>query len=103
MKTLHNQRGMQAGINVVDTPLVHDAMELTRNSSQLYLYNHVMRSWLFAVPMAAGAKPAQRPGVLAQALALQQVPGVRGAHHLGFIDEPSFHAQPFPVAYRRSP
>ncbi len=47
-----------AGINVVDTPLVHDAMELTRNLSEPYLYNHVMRSWLFGVLIAAGAKPA---------------------------------------------
>lgn len=50
-----------AGINVVDTPLVHDAMELTRNLSEPYLYNHVMRSWLFGVLIAAGAKPAPDP------------------------------------------
>jgi hypothetical protein len=29
-----------AGIKVVDTPLVHDAMELARNSSEPYLFNH---------------------------------------------------------------
>jgi hypothetical protein len=37
------------GIEVVDTQLVRDAMDLARSSSELFLYNHVMRSWLFAV------------------------------------------------------
>jgi len=54
-----------AGVNVVDTPLVHDVMELTRNLSEPYLYNHVMRSWLFAFLIAAGAKPAPDPELLA--------------------------------------
>jgi hypothetical protein len=33
-----------AGIKVVDTPMVHDAIELARSSSEPYLFNHVMRS-----------------------------------------------------------
>jgi len=38
-----------AGIKVTDTHLVRDAMDLARSSSELYLFNHVMRSWLFSV------------------------------------------------------
>jgi len=45
-----------AVISVADTPLVHDAMELARNSSKPYLFNHAMRSWLFSVMIAEGAK-----------------------------------------------
>ena len=54
-----------AGIKVVDTPLVHDAIELARNSSEPYLFNHAMRSWLFGVLIAEGAKPAPDPELLA--------------------------------------
>ena len=54
-----------AGIKVVDTPLVHDAIELARSSSEPYLFNHVMRSWLFAVLIAGDAKPAPDPELLA--------------------------------------
>jgi len=66
-----------AGINVVDTPLVHDAMELTRSLSEPYLYNHVMRSWLFAVLIAARAKPAPDAELLAVSAIL---------HDLGLTD-----------------
>ncbi len=66
-----------AGIKVVDTPLVHDAMELARNSSEPYLFNHVMRSWLFAVVIAEDAKPAPDPELLA-------VSGI--LHDLGLTD-----------------
>jgi hypothetical protein len=66
-----------AGINVVDTQLVHDAMELARNVSEPYLFNHVMRSWLFGVVIAADAKPAPDPELLAVASIL---------HDLGLTD-----------------
>ena len=66
-----------AGINVVDTLLVHDAMELARNASEPYLFNHVMRSWLFGVVIAADAKPAPDPELLAVAAIL---------HDLGLTD-----------------
>ncbi|KAJ8128211.1 hypothetical protein O1611_g5426 [Lasiodiplodia mahajangana] len=38
-----------ANIEVVDTPLVREAMELIKAFIPLqpYLYNHLMRSWLF--------------------------------------------------------
>jgi hypothetical protein len=47
-----------AGIDTVDTPLVRDAIELVRECSEPYLFNHVMRSWLFGILIAAGAKSA---------------------------------------------
>jgi hypothetical protein len=37
------------GITVVDTPLVARAMELAKAYSEPYLFNHAVRSWLFAV------------------------------------------------------
>lgn len=41
-----------AGITVPDTPLVSRAIEYVRKNSEPYLFNHVMRSWLFAVILA---------------------------------------------------
>ena len=66
-----------AGIEVVDTPLVHDAIELVRGASEPYLFNHAMRSWLFAVLAAEGARPAPDPELLA-------VSGI--LHDLGLTD-----------------
>src|SRR5207244_9262390 len=65
------------GIKVVDTPLVHDAMELARNSSEPYLFNHAMRSWLFSVLIAEGAKATPDPELLAVSAIL---------HDLGLTD-----------------
>ena len=41
-------RRMLAGVGVPDTPLVASAIELVEASSEPWLFNHVMRSWLFA-------------------------------------------------------
>jgi hypothetical protein len=41
-----------AGIRIVDTRLVNDAIELARSSSPPYMFNHAMRSWLFGVVLA---------------------------------------------------
>jgi hypothetical protein len=41
-----------AGVDVPDTPLVRRAAEFARASSEPYLFNHVMRSWLFAEALA---------------------------------------------------
>src|SRR5580658_9240405 len=54
-----------AGIDTVDTPLVRDAIELARECSEPYLFNHVMRSWLFGILIAAEAKAAPDPELLA--------------------------------------
>ena len=40
------------GIIVPDTPLVARAMEQARAVSEPYLFNHAVRSWLFAVQLA---------------------------------------------------
>ena len=37
------------GITVIDTPLITRAMDYARIRSEPYLFNHVVRSWLFAV------------------------------------------------------
>jgi hypothetical protein len=37
------------GITVIDTPLITRAMEYARGLSEPYLFNHAVRSWLFAV------------------------------------------------------
>lgn len=66
-----------AGIKAVDTPLVHDAMELARNSSEPYLFNHAMRSWLFSVLIAEGTKATPDPELLAVSAIL---------HDLGLTD-----------------
>jgi len=37
------------GITVVDSPLIGHAMNLARTHSEPFLFNHAVRSWLFAV------------------------------------------------------
>jgi hypothetical protein len=39
---------LMAGVSVPDTPLVAAAIEYARRLSEPYLFNHAMRSWLFA-------------------------------------------------------
>ena len=40
------------GVFVPDTPLISRAVEYARERSEPYLFNHVMRSWLFAATLA---------------------------------------------------
>jgi hypothetical protein len=40
------------GITVIDTPLIARAMDHARIHSEPYLYNHAVRSWLFAARLA---------------------------------------------------
>ena len=37
------------GITVIDTPLITRALDYARKHSEPYLFNHAVRSWLFAV------------------------------------------------------
>jgi hypothetical protein len=37
------------GITVIDTPLIARAMDYARTNSEPFLFNHAVRSWLFAV------------------------------------------------------
>ena len=37
------------GVTVLDTPLISRAMDLAQAHSEPYLFNHAVRSWLFAV------------------------------------------------------
>src|SRR5215470_1197598 len=41
-----------AGITVPDTPVIALALERARSDSEPYLFNHAVRSWLFAVRIA---------------------------------------------------
>jgi hypothetical protein len=66
-----------AGIKVPDTALVREAIELARSSSEPYLFNHVMRSWLFGVVLSAGAELSPDPELLAVSAVL---------HDLGLTD-----------------
>src|SRR5271168_4541856 len=66
-----------AGIKVPDTTLVLDAMELARGLLEPFLFNHVMRSWLFGVLLSEGAEHAPDAELLAVATIL---------HDLGLTD-----------------
>jgi len=66
-----------AGIKLPDTSLVREAIELARSSSEPYLFNHVMRSWLFGVVLSAGTELAPDPELLAVSAVL---------HDLGLTD-----------------
>ena len=41
-----------AGVSVPDTALISRAIDFARERSEPYLFNHVMRSWLFAAIVA---------------------------------------------------
>ncbi|MGH9537569.1 MAG: HD domain-containing protein, partial [Terriglobales bacterium] len=66
-----------AGIEISVTPLVRDAVELARSLSEPYLFNHVMRSWLFGILLSEGAERAPDPELLAVSAVL---------HDLGLTD-----------------
>ena len=66
-----------AGIKVTDTTLVRDAIELARSSLEPFLFNHVMRSWLFGILLSEGAELAPDPELLAVSAVL---------HDLGLTD-----------------
>jgi len=62
-----------AGVLVPDTPLITSAIKYARENSEPYLFNHVMRSWLFAVSLVQ-LKPTAHDGeVLAVATLLHDI------------------------------
>jgi hypothetical protein len=67
-----------AGVIVLDTPLVSRAIEYARLHSEPYLFNHVMRSWLFAVSIARQRKVAHDAEVLAVATLLHDLGLAKG-------------------------
>lgn len=54
-----------AGVAVPDTPLISRAIDFARERSEPYLFNHVMRSWLFAARLAQRKQTAHDGEVLA--------------------------------------
>ena len=48
MDTTSIDSRMLAGIRVPGTPIVDRALEYARQKCEPYLFNHVVRSWLFA-------------------------------------------------------
>src|SRR5262245_2256486 len=62
-----------AGVDVPDTPLITRAIEYARRNSEPYLFNHVMRSWLFAVRFAQLKQVAHDGEVLAVATLLHDL------------------------------
>ena len=62
-----------AGIKVPDTALVHDAIDLSRSLLQPFLFNHVMRSWLFGILISETAKVAPDAELLAVAAILHDL------------------------------
>jgi hypothetical protein len=47
-----NNTQMLAGVSVTATPIVEEAIAYARKACEPYLFNHVVRSWLFAVRLA---------------------------------------------------
>ena len=54
-----------AGVSVPDTSFISRAIDFARERSEPYLFNHVMRSWLFAVIIAQRKQIAHDGEVLA--------------------------------------
>ncbi len=54
-----------AEIEVPDSQLVRDAIDLAKSNSEPFLFNHVMRSWLFAAHFSQREKVTVDPELLA--------------------------------------
>jgi len=62
-----------AGVLVPETPLITSAIKFARENSEPYLFNHVMRSWLFAVSLAQLNRTEHDAEVLAVATLLHDI------------------------------
>lgn len=62
-----------AGITVIDSPLVRRALDYARKYSAPVLYNHAVRSWLFAVRLGQVRGIAHDPEVVAVGTLLHDI------------------------------
>ena len=62
-----------ADVSLPNTPLISRAIEFAREQSEPYLFNHVMRSWLFAAILAQRKQTAHDGEVLAAITILHDV------------------------------
>ena len=62
-----------AGVSVPNTPVISRAIEFARERSEPYLFNHAMRSWLFASMIAQRNQTMHDGEVLAVATILHDV------------------------------
>jgi len=62
-----------AGIELVDTALVREAMDLAKSASEPFLYSHIMRSWLFATVLVENTRSTVNPELLAVATLLHDL------------------------------
>jgi len=62
-----------AGIELADTSLVREAMDLARSASEPFLYSHLMRSWLFASVLSENMQSIVDPELLAVATLLHDL------------------------------
>jgi hypothetical protein len=62
-----------AGVTVPDTPAISRAIEFAREGSEPYLFNHAMRSWLFAATLAQLNRTAHDGEVLALTTILHDI------------------------------
>lgn len=67
------QARVLAGINVVDSPLVRRALDYAREYSEPVLFNHAVRSWLFAVRLGQLQGIAHDPEVVAAGTLLHDI------------------------------
>src|SRR4026207_875185 len=72
---LRTQTGIRvlAGVSVPDTPVISRAIEFARERSEPYLFNHAMRSWLFAAIIAQRNQTVHDIEVVAVATILRDV------------------------------
>jgi HD domain len=62
-----------AGVTVPDTPTISRAIEFARERTEPYLFNHAMRSWLFAATLAQLNRTAHDGEVLAVTTILHDI------------------------------
>lgn len=76
--TVNEATRVIASQSVPYTPVIARAVSYAREHCEPYLFNHVMRSWLFAIAIARSRNTSHDPEVLAVATLL---------HDLGLADE----------------